>query len=97
MQLLAASFTRRIHIFSPKRQHPKSQNQPSTPQLDKVSFTYRGASAPTLSDVHVMCRLSSRVAVVGANGAGKSTLIKVGAGGLLLAQIGLGFSAAAIA
>ncbi|GBF90643.1 elongation factor EF-3 [Raphidocelis subcapitata] len=46
-------------------------------KLDKVSFTYPGAPRPQLSDVHVMCRLSSRVAVLGANGAGKSTLIKV--------------------
>jgi len=53
------------------------QPQPQ-PQLDKVSFTYPGAPTPTLSGVHVMCRLSSRVAVIGANGAGKSTLIKVG-------------------
>jgi ATPase subunit of ABC transporter with duplicated ATPase domains len=47
------------------------------PQLDKVQFTYPGAPRPQISNVHVMCRLSSRVAVLGVNGAGKSTLIKV--------------------
>jgi ABC-type Mn2+/Zn2+ transport system ATPase subunit len=41
-----------------------------------VSFTYPKAPRPQLEDVHVMCRLSSRIAVLGANGAGKSTLIK---------------------
>jgi ATPase subunit of ABC transporter with duplicated ATPase domains len=46
-------------------------------KLDKVSFTYPKAPRPQITDVHVMCRLSSRVAVLGVNGAGKSTLIKV--------------------
>ena len=42
-----------------------------------MSFTYPGAPRPQIADVHVMVRLSSRVAVLGVNGAGKSTLIKV--------------------
>ncbi|KAI8468023.1 MAG: elongation factor EF-3 [Monoraphidium minutum] len=51
-------------------------------KLDRVSFCYPGAAKPTIENAHVACRLSSRVAVLGANGAGKSTLIKVMTGEL---------------
>lgn len=46
-------------------------------KMVKASFTYPGAPRKALTDITLHCRLSSRVAVVGANGAGKSTLIKI--------------------
>lgn len=46
-------------------------------KVDNVTFTYPGASKPTLVDVSVKVCLGSRIAVLGANGAGKSTLIKL--------------------
>jgi len=47
-----------------------------------LSFQYKTAEKPQLTDVNVQCSLASRVAVVGANGAGKSTLIKLMVGEL---------------
>ena len=46
-------------------------------RMTNVSFTYPGASKPSLTDVSCQLSLSSRVAIIGANGAGKSTLIKL--------------------
>lgn len=46
-------------------------------RMTNVSFTYPGASNPSLSDVSCQLSLTSRVAIIGANGAGKSTLIKL--------------------
>ena len=45
--------------------------------MDNVTFTYPGASAPTLTDASVKLTLGSRVGVTGVNGAGKSTLIRL--------------------
>ena len=45
--------------------------------LRGVSFTYAGASAPTLQDVSMTFGAGQRIAIVGANGAGKSTLVKL--------------------
>lgn len=42
-----------------------------------VTFTYPGASKPSLSNASVAVSLSSRIGVQGPNGAGKSTLIKI--------------------
>lgn len=46
-------------------------------KLSHCSFTYPGASKPSLNDVSCALSLSSRVGILGPNGAGKSTLIKV--------------------
>jgi len=46
-------------------------------KMEHCTFTYPGASKPTVTGVSVACALSSRVAVVGPNGAGKSTIIKM--------------------
>ena len=46
-------------------------------RMSNVSYTYPGASKPSLSDVNCALSLSSRTAIIGANGAGKSTLIKL--------------------
>ena len=46
-------------------------------KMDDVTYTYPGATKPTLRNASVKLCLGSRVAVLGANGAGKSTLIKL--------------------
>lgn len=46
-------------------------------QLDHVSFTYPGASRPTLHDVCITARPGEVVALVGPSGAGKSTVTKL--------------------
>ncbi|KAL8690097.1 MAG: hypothetical protein Q9218_004383 [Villophora microphyllina] len=46
-------------------------------RMSNVSYTYPGASRPSLQDVSCILTLSSRTAIIGANGAGKSTLIKL--------------------
>ena len=46
-------------------------------RMSNVSYTYPGASKPSLSDVSCALSLSSRTAIIGPNGAGKSTLIKL--------------------
>ncbi|KIW09152.1 uncharacterized protein PV09_00088 [Verruconis gallopava] len=52
-------------------------------QMQHVTYTYPGASKPSLYDVSCALSLSSRVAIIGANGAGKSTLIKILTGELI--------------
>eukprot|EP00270_Netrium_digitus_P002375 TRINITY_DN126_c0_g1_i4.p1 TRINITY_DN126_c0_g1~~TRINITY_DN126_c0_g1_i4.p1 ORF type:complete len:795 (-),score=302.14 TRINITY_DN126_c0_g1_i4:217-2286(-) len=46
-------------------------------KMQRVNFTYPGASKVAVSDITVQCSLSSRVAVIGPNGAGKSTIVKL--------------------
>ena len=46
-------------------------------RMTSCSYTYPGASKPSLQDVTCALTLSSRTAIIGANGAGKSTLIKL--------------------
>lgn len=45
--------------------------------MNNVSFTYPGASKPSMSDASITLTLSSRTAIIGGNGAGKSTFIKL--------------------
>jgi elongation factor 3 len=52
-------------------------NTRSILRMSNCSYTYPGASKPSLHDVSCNLSLSSRVAIIGANGAGKSTLIKL--------------------
>jgi elongation factor 3 len=46
-------------------------------RMTNCSYTYPGASKPSLFDVSCQLSLSSRTAIIGGNGAGKSTLIKL--------------------
>jgi elongation factor 3 len=46
-------------------------------RMNDVSYTYPGASKPSIQAVSGLLTLSSRVAIIGPNGAGKSTLIKI--------------------
>ncbi len=54
----------------------KSQTR-SILRMTNCTYTYPGASKPSLVDVTCSLSLSSRTAIIGANGAGKSTLIKI--------------------
>jgi len=46
-------------------------------RMTNCTYTYPGASKPSLVDVTCSLSLSSRTAIIGGNGAGKSTLIKL--------------------
>lgn len=50
---------------------------PATIAIERVSFTYPGATAPALRDVSLTVDPGSSLAVVGSTGAGKSTLADV--------------------
>lgn len=52
-------------------------------RMSNCTYTYPGASKPSLYDVTCQLSLCSRVAIIGANGAGKSTLIKILTGELI--------------
>ena len=54
----------------------KSQTR-SILRMTNCSYTYPGATKPSLTDVSCSLSLSSRTAIIGPNGAGKSTLIKI--------------------
>jgi elongation factor 3 len=45
--------------------------------MTNCTYTYPGASKPSLADASLSLTLSSRVAIIGGNGAGKSTFIKM--------------------
>lgn len=46
-------------------------------RMTNCTYTYPGASKPSLVDVSGQLSLNSRTAIIGGNGAGKSTLIKL--------------------
>ncbi|TGO20655.1 hypothetical protein BPAE_0277g00060 [Botrytis paeoniae] len=46
-------------------------------RMSNCSYTYPGATKPSLHEVSCQLTLSSRTAIIGGNGAGKSTLIKL--------------------
>ncbi|KAE8360437.1 P-loop containing nucleoside triphosphate hydrolase protein [Aspergillus caelatus] len=46
-------------------------------RMTNCSYTYPGATKPSLTDASLTLTLSSRVAIIGGNGAGKSTFIKM--------------------
>ncbi len=46
-------------------------------RFENVSFSYPGATTPTISDVSFHLPPASRVSVLGKNGAGKTTLLKL--------------------
>ncbi|RAH64674.1 putative mRNA-nucleus export ATPase (Elf1) [Aspergillus aculeatinus CBS 121060] len=52
-------------------------NTRSILRMTDCSYTYPGASKPSLTGASLSLTLSSRVAIIGGNGAGKSTFIKM--------------------
>jgi zinc transport system ATP-binding protein len=54
-------------------------SQPAV-QLDSVSFTYPGASAPAVENVNLEVPEGTRLGILGPNGGGKSTLLKIALG-----------------
>ncbi|KAH0559775.1 hypothetical protein GP486_003707 [Trichoglossum hirsutum] len=52
-------------------------------RMTNVTYTYPGASKPSIYNVSCSLSLSSRTAILGGNGAGKSTLIKLLTGELI--------------
>jgi|GEM_PF-263694 len=46
-------------------------------EVERVSYTYPGASQPALQDVSCKIKPGERIAIVGPNGAGKSTFVKL--------------------
>jgi elongation factor 3 len=52
-------------------------NTRSILRMTNCTYTYPGASKPSLVDASCSLSLSSRVAIIGPNGAGKSTLVKM--------------------
>lgn len=46
-------------------------------RMTNCSYTYPGASKPSIQDANITLSLSSRTAIIGGNGAGKSTFIKL--------------------
>lgn len=46
-------------------------------KMSNCTYTYPGASKPSMHNVSIQLSLSSRVGVIGPNGAGKSTMIKL--------------------
>ncbi len=66
--------------YKPKIEDHKGKEAPNeqgTIQFDNVSFTYSGASSPSLKNVSLIIKPNEKIAIVGYNGAGKSTLIKL--------------------
>lgn len=59
--------------------HPLSFPQPIRQglSLNNVSFTYPGASKPTLRNLNLTVKPGESIALVGLNGAGKTTLLKL--------------------
>lgn len=52
------------------------ENAPAV-EFDGVSFTYKGAGAPSLSDISFAAEKGSTVGVIGGTGSGKSTLVNL--------------------
>ncbi|MDQ7013905.1 MAG: ABC transporter ATP-binding protein [Planctomycetota bacterium] len=54
---------------------PKLPRHRKSVELDRVTFTYPGATTPALREVSITINHGERVAIVGPNGCGKTTLL----------------------
>lgn len=62
---------------TPKYEQKLSDKPLGDIEIKNMSFTYEGASAPTLKNLNITVKKGERVAFVGHNGAGKTTLVKL--------------------
>lgn len=67
----------RPEILNPDRPRPFPDPLTSGLALQNVSFTYPGASQPTLKNLNLVVKPGESIALVGTNGAGKTTLLKL--------------------
>jgi ATP-binding cassette subfamily B protein len=69
------------YLETPVAEHPGGAARGPDPadgvRFEHVSFTYPGASEPTLTDINLHLRPGTSLALVGENGSGKTTLIKL--------------------
>ena len=65
------------HTTMPDPQAKELAADPAAPAVDfaDVTFTYRGAGAPSLTDVGFTAKAGETIGVIGGTGSGKSTLI----------------------
>ncbi|WP_369203251.1 ABC transporter ATP-binding protein [Streptomyces sp. PU-14G] len=86
-EMLQLGDTERATELAAQHAIPTSGTPLPTPlrsiQIENVSFTYPGATTPSLRGVNLTVRRGEVTALVGANGSGKTTLAKVLAGLLL--------------
>lgn len=64
-------------VINPTHPHPFPTPLKSGLVLKNVSFTYPGASQPTLKNLNLTVKPGESIALVGTNGAGKTTLLKL--------------------
>lgn len=67
----------RSEILNPDRPRPFPEPLTSGLVLKNVTFTYPGASQPTLKNLNLAVKPGESIALVGTNGAGKTTLLKL--------------------
>jgi ATP-binding cassette, subfamily B, bacterial len=67
----------RPQVLNPDRARPFPNPLKSGLALHNVSFTYPGASQPTLKNLNLVVKPGESIALVGTNGAGKTTLLKL--------------------
>ncbi len=66
-----------LELVSPTSEAPARVEQVS---LSNVSFTYPGATSPSLKGAHLVAKRGEITAIVGSNGSGKTTLLMLLAG-----------------
>ncbi len=75
----AAQRLRELMAMEPEPGHsnklPKLPRHTKSVELDRVTFTYPGATRPALREVSITINHGERVAIVGPNGCGKTTLL----------------------
>lgn len=61
----------------PEKDAQPRENGDEAVRFDRVSFTYRNAGAPSLTDISFCARKGQTVGIIGGTGSGKSTLISL--------------------
>lgn len=61
----------------PEKNAQPRENADEAVRFDRVSFTYRNAGAPSLTDISFCAKKGQTVGIIGGTGSGKSTLISL--------------------